>query len=490
MSNNNLSTIEAKKIIIISKPASIKNQIDKGNLFTFKKGEYKIELKINNNNNHISKKEIDNTINALIHKDLSKISEKSSDNKNINNNSKKRIINSILNNNETVSDYGNNNDFINDNEIIFPKNIKLNTEPALPNGRKYLNSNDNFLSNVKENIKNSERSSLKVMVEEKTSKENENENEKFDTIFSINKNNFGNSVKQNIINETNEYIVISPKNDKKYKKCFICEYLFLPENLLFPECHRHCLCKKCAKNFYEDAIEDGKKILKCPSTKCQSKMNIKKLEKIISEQHYSLVDDNSNSLCGSIYNAKLKTNIKTENLKLYTQKHVLDINSNQTFFNFNKKKGLFCPKCEQESLYSKTNTVFLKCLNCNQKVCKYCLKYYHDNHLDINSEDHCKVYFRKNRRYDNKLNTCVVFYIQLFFVIAIYYLTFVGILLSLLIGFKKIFCVKGENNKNQIGRRLKIFFVLFFSILGFLISIPFIIVILPYFPVIITLSDI
>ena len=487
MSNDNFSTNDLKKIIIIPNPSPTKTQVDKGNLFTSKKDEFTISLKMKNkdNNNNLSQKEIDNTKNIITNQNLSEISEKFSEKKNEIDN-KKNFINNIINNNETASGIENNE--INENEVIFPKNLKLNTEPTFANERKYLNSNDNFLISIKENTKSSERSSLKVMVEEKTTKEKNNE--KFDSIFSTNKKTFPSPNKPKNPVEKNEYIAISPKSEKIYKKCFICEYLFLTEKLCFAECHKHCLCKKCAKNFYEDAIEDGQKILKCPSLKCQSQMNLKKLKKILSADHYSLVKSKTRNKAGSIYNAKLKTNIKMEDLKLYTQKHVLDINNNQTFFNYNKRRKLFCPNCEQESLYSKTGTLFLKCLNCNQKICKYCLKNYHENHMNINIEDHCKVYFRRNNIYDNKLNTCKNFCLQLFFVIAAYYLTFVGILLSLFIEFKKLFCVKRKNDKITIGIILKTLLALFFSVIIFFISVPFIVLILPYFPVILTISDI
>ena len=43
------------------------------------------------------------------------------------------------------------------------------------------------------------------------------------------------------------------------------------------------------------------------------------------------------------------------NAKKYTEKHVLDINSNMNFFMYKKSKDIFCPKCLNPNLFSKTN---------------------------------------------------------------------------------------------------------------------------------------
>ena len=84
----------------------------------------------------------------------------------------------------------------------------------------------------------------------------------------------------------------------------------------------------------------------------------------------------------------------------------------------------YCPFCCEESLFSKTNTHYSKCFNCLSKVCKYCYKEFVEGHIDIHSIDHCKVYYRYERKDLNNSGLCLRLFLQLFFVIACYFLCF------------------------------------------------------------------
>lgn len=60
---------------------------------------------------------------------------------------------------------------------------------------------------------------------------------------------------------------------------------------------------------------------------------------------------------------KTKTNQNKENFKLYSKQHIIDINSNKDFINYNNANVGFCPLCCEESLFSKYNTHYSKCFN-------------------------------------------------------------------------------------------------------------------------------
>ena len=274
-------------------------------------------------------------------------------------------------------------------------------------------------------------------------------------------------------------------NSNIYKACSICEHLFPMTRLFLPECQVHFFCKRCSKSYYEEIIENGIKEMVCPFTKCKIQVDLEDLKKIISKEHFNILINNikniketQNKFCFT----KLKTYIDNENLELYTQKHVLDINSNKNLYNYNNVKGVYCPKCCTNSLFSKTNTFFYKCLNCECKRCKYCLKDFDERHMDSSFINHCKVYYRlDDEKKDLKLS--YFYFLQLFFVFATYYLCFVGAFLLLRNLFFYLFDIK--------KKRYIFFYSLsyFFSIIIFIIIIPFIVLFYPYFPSILALLD-
>ena len=202
----------------------------------------------------------------------------------------------------------------------------------------------------------------------------ENENQKFQKVKnelkSIEPNN-------NVIKS-----LIVKNNDKNniFRMCSICEHTYPMTRLFVAKCEDHYLCKRCTKNYFEEIIEDGSKEILCPFTKCKAKIDIKDLLNIISLDHYRRLtsenqdnedDDKEEKIKNKLFFTKIKGNYRKENIKLYTKKHVIDINSNKNFFNYNNAKIGYCPFCCEESLFSKTNTHYSKCFNCLSKVCKY-----------------------------------------------------------------------------------------------------------------------
>ena len=111
------------------------------------------------------------------------------------------------------------------------------------------------------------------------------------------------------------------------------------------------------------------------------------------------------------------------------------------------------------------------------------MKEYNTKHFDVNYPKRCKVYHRFIEANENKTNCFYTFLLQIFFVIAMYYLTFVGIF-SLV---RNKFFIAFNANKNKIS--CKCLLAYFFSIIIFIVIIPFIFIIYPYFPSISAIFD-
>ena len=358
-----------------------------------------------------------------------------------------------------------------------------------------IKSNNNIMIKVldsersenKKHINNFQNAKTKIIdlinlkTEERKLNLNEEENLKE---FSLNsKSEDKNTIENNIFKQTIKRI-----EDENYFSCSICEYTNLESEMFIPECNIHYLCKRCTKNYYEDLIDDGINELFCPFLQCKKEVNLNKLKPFISQNHFSRLKKYHTNLKNIDENklifSRLKTEINKEDVELYSKKHVIDINTNKNFYNYKGSMDSFCPFCNEETLFKFTNNHFYKCLNCLSKVCKYCFKEFNNNHIEFNYPERCKVYFRLSDSNDNAENKFCQFLKQLFFVIAIYYLTFVGIFLLLRDKFFIIFEVKKRNIF-----LIKYIFSYFFSFIIFIIVIPFLIIIYPYFPSIIGIFD-
>jgi hypothetical protein len=302
-----------------------------------------------------------------------------------------------------------------------------------------------------------------------------------------------NAYENNVDNQAINCIILDQNNNNIYKACYICEHIYNLTKFFVPECNEHFICKKCAKTYYEELIEDGVKELLCPFLKCKAPIITDNLKDIISQEHFKRLDEHNNEDNANNNNndekgksnfifTKLNINCNEDKIQLYTKKHVIDINSNKNFFDYNKGKEGYCPFCFEKSLFSKTNARFYKCLNCLRKICKCCFKEFNDRHIDINYIYHCKVYYR-NGENEKKIKMIIIFLRQLFFVIASFYLMFPGCFYFFSQIFLKLLNVKKNNYifNYIIGY--------FFVLICFIISFPFIVLLLPYFPSIMALCD-
>ena len=271
-----------------------------------------------------------------------------------------------------------------------------------------------------------------------------------------------------------------------YHLCKICDHAFPKKRLFVAECKKHFLCRRCAKNYYEDIIENGIREMCCPFIQCKKPFNLENVKKLISKSHLNCLYIDKNNIDekqNMLFMAKIKTNVKKDNLELYTKKNVFEINSNRNFYNYNNIKETYCPNCFKESLFSKTNTHFFKCLNCGCKRCKYCMKEFNPGHMNVNSENYCKVYHRYDEYISKNSNVFFNFFIQLLFIVASYYMCF-G---STFIYIRNIFLSLFRANNN--GNVFLCILAYLFTIIIFIIVFPFIEIFYPFFPNIMALSD-
>ena len=355
---------------------------------------------------------------------------------------------------------------------------KINENIQMINSEKSENKKSIIL---KRNVNKKQNDLINNLIteERKLTSEKEEEEENYENINPVQLND--NKINNNIIFISKKLI----KDEEDYYRCSICEYSSLESKMFLPECKKHHLCKRCTKNYYEDKIDDGFKKLFCPFLQCKKEINLDKLRHFISEKHYNRLGTKIRSSQISEENklifSRIKTDYNKENVELYSKRHVIDINTNKDLYNYRGVEEGFCPFCSEQSLFTQTNNMFYKCLNCLTKVCKYCSKEYNNRHLDSNYSGRCKVYYRKFDFSLIKQRGFLTFFTELFLVIALYYLTFVGIFFLLRDCFYSIFNVTKKKNF------CKYFFSYCFTIIILLLFFPFVFILFPYFPSIIAI---
>jgi hypothetical protein len=278
-----------------------------------------------------------------------------------------------------------------------------------------------------------------------------------------------------------EFIIPVEHNEEHFeyfKLCYICDKLHLTTTTFTSLGCEHTICLKCGKTFYEDKIEQGEFNLQCPIYRCTFCPDIEFIKMLLSDKHiqtfkkYLEAEDIQEM-------AKIKSNTQLE-VRVYTQKHVFDINTNDTFFNYNKTKDRFCIKCGEPSLYGRTGKTYVKCLNCYNTICKFCMKAFTYDHLDITSMNYCKVYFRKTLKKtiekESKLKLFILTYIMMIpsyvlFVFAMY--SYIADAMSYLL------C-----RKDKTIKAVKLIYLIMLMLI-ILILFPVFIILIPYFPVLI-----
>ena len=294
--------------------------------------------------------------------------------------------------------------------------------------------------------------------------------------------------KINNINDSNINIQIKRGTGKF--KCYICGISYSTSLSYVANCYIHTLCKKCAKAFYEEKIESGVKELFCPFIFCGKKFSKEQAKKFLSKTHLNLLEERSekNENLNSI--KFLNDDVNDKNIKRYSMNHVIDINNNKLFYNFNKSKNIYCSKCNKDSLFCRDKQVFMRCLNCNYAQCKYCYKEYTKDHFDMNSNNYCKVYYRSDDISRNKLNKVFVFLLELLLVISIFFIT---IIVPFVLPKRILMNSLLKENKNKkcncIFYYIKVLLIYLFSFCIFIVFLPITIILFPYFPSFLSIFD-
>ena len=402
--------------------------------------------------------------------------------------------------------FNNNND--NDNDVcIFKINNLDKIEELNPNLDNNINenfeNNQNVLVEIKNNLQNivgpsySENTNENLILDSKRKEKESSSNE--DLI--ITNHNFKKSKSDPNENseedkedvKSNDVINTKKKDNNKYN-CFICENFFPINRLFSAECNTHFLCKRCAANYYEDKIENSQvNQMYCPCVKCGAIINNKLLKKLVSGEHFKLFCNRNekNNIPEFKYDGcNIRNKNKSEYIKNYSKRHVIEVGTNRNFYRFNKDKDLFCPKCCQPSLFSKTSNSFIKCLNCGFNQCKFCFKEFGEDHLEKYNNNHCKVYYRNveinGENGFPKKNFCQLFLIQICLMLLSFFMTFIGCFFYLIRLNQKIFCVTKET---KIINYFKMIMVYLISTLLFLIIIPILFIFFPFFPLIVSFTD-
>ena len=283
-----------------------------------------------------------------------------------------------------------------------------------------------------------------------------------------------------------------------YDHCQLCGKKCPMVKLYSAECEKHLLCKKCFKTYYEDVIKKGEKNLVCPFIQCKSPVNIYTIKSIINNEVFKYYRE-TNSIINNFRRHSFERTkpfgefSSTENINqvnLFSRRNILDINTNnyKTAFIDNKySKDSICPFCYEKSIFSGGSGHFMKCLNCENAICKYCGKEYNENHMEIYNENHCKIYYRKSIIPFKKSNCSIQIIFQLVYLFASFFIMIACPFYNINNFTKTIFKPKREMS---IINCIKIFIIWLISILLYLIIFPIIFIFLPYFPFIIIIFDI
>lgn len=465
--NINPQETNSKKMIIITRH-NINSAKSRTSKLTYEEGAYSIQCDIGNNTERMDKTIIDNTVKILQETIKKKGKEQTSERKHSsvqpsdkpvrsNSSSEKNDIDNSLSHNVPTN------------------NIILTT----------LNNDEcNIVTTTNEmNIENETTQYNKVQVKAtpylNTNASNTNQLSAMKTMVIMNSS----------FHQSQNF---SMNEDSTFTTCLICDKIYQMSSLYSAKGCQHLLCRKCIKNYYEEKIEQGETTFKCPVFKCTSMFDIALIRVFISNEHFNVINGNKKSLI----NMKLTLpafNKQYDTLKIYTMHNVIDINSNENFYVYNKAKVQFCPKCGEQTLFGKSGAHFVKCLNCNYCLCKYCMKEFDEKHMDITTEEHCKVFFRRsdeeqlldtNNRKRAQLGLNLL--IQFLLVMCSYLFMFTAGFLYIKEGVEFVFlCCGNKSKKNIIINCI----VLILSIAIFLSAIPIILMSFPYFPVFIAIMD-
>ena len=249
--------------------------------------------------------------------------------------------------------------------------------------------------------------------------------------------------------------------------CELCD-LLIPKDLMINlnECN-HSFCSRCAQNYYEDKIETGTDLnFNCPYYYCKTIIPETLLKKLVSAKLFKRycrfqsknLEHNRTFQVGSNHEVSF-TNKDLSNyhftLQEYNKKNVLDISLNDnSLYLYTQYKDNFCKDCNLPSLFGKNCKNILKCLNCFQRYCKFCLqKIDSADHFNVLNEDKCcksynkfyreQISSKKRKRYLNHLLQNVFCFFIGYWFLYIFILFYIDKYLNIM------FCLKKKTSKTK-----------------------------------------
>jgi len=192
----------------------------------------------------------------------------------------------------------------------------------------------------------------------------------------------------------------------------------------------------------------------------------------------------SNRIENDLNSNSNEKDLMIEKIKPLGKINVLEIGDEETFINFNRKKDYFCAKCSEPALYGKNDLLYIKCLNCFNKVCKFCTRDYSLNHFDLATKDYCKVYYRKSIPAVAQYSFCKEFCTTFGFFVVGYLLVLLTFYTKMSLTFQKVFYIESINKESQNIHyyRLKYMLYLLCLILLSILSVPLMVLMINFFP--------
>ena len=177
-------------------------------------------------------------------------------------------------------------------------------------------------------------------------------------------------------------------------QCIFCEQIFKETDISKLIVCNHKFCNKCGEKFfdYQIKINHSKNSFKCPFTKCNAEIRDNVIEFLFSSKNdtyreNTVKQDNENTYRNLMNKDKeikpkkdddnIRAVKKINDVNVANKKYLLEVNNsknNYLFYIQSQKNFILCPSCNQNTLYRNANKYFLKCLSCEKKYCKSCMK--------------------------------------------------------------------------------------------------------------------
>ena len=437
---------------------------------------------------------------------------------------KKRNDNSItLNENNiniiSLSNLSNTNLINNKNESLF-KNMNLKENIKDVNESKEKDKTINQINNIYDNNFQLKLKLNKDEINPQKKISNKYINRRYEKkkYFQIIKKNHYTLLKSKTLNQGKSFN-LNKNNSSKILQlfCFICNNY--DERLYHARNCKHFFCGPCGKIYFEQKVKQGIYTLKCPKYKCNNFLNLNSVKAILSRETYSKLDtyqkinNNINKLTLIKTNEKFLQNINTpksnkrnsfetisnesykglncfkknflkipndkkikNNNKDFVQrtKHILKIDDSPGFKHRlkmeNERNEIICSKCKEPSLFKRDGLSYIKCLNCDNIICKYCLKKF-NNYKKFNRRNLiCSVCVLRKKKRKNRTALTKMKY-EIFLIFSGFF--------AVIIGFSKYEVEFILKNKRKCFILYVVMYIIIF-VFNFVIAI----LLYPYFPVI------